>query len=193
MKQNRETNHSVLFLKEWVKRPLDVAAISPSSQHLAKLISSEITNETGPVLELGPGTGVFTERLLKNGVSTDNLFLLEKSETFAKHLKEQFPKVAIVNGDASQFTHQTLGSEQKFGAAVSGMGLLSMPNDIVKSILQNIYDNMVDGGALYQFTYSWKCPIPTVLMEELNLEAQKTGRVLFNLPPATVFKITKKR
>ena len=52
------------FLRSWVGNPLRVGAIAPSGVSLAQLITSEISEESGPVLELGAGTGVFTRALL---------------------------------------------------------------------------------------------------------------------------------
>ena len=53
----------VTFLRGWVCDPLRITAIAPSSLALAHLITSEISADNVPVIELGPGTGVFTRRL----------------------------------------------------------------------------------------------------------------------------------
>src|SRR2546427_320625 len=54
----------LLFFRALACNPRSVGAIAPSGANLASLITSEITAASGPVLELGPGTGVFTEALL---------------------------------------------------------------------------------------------------------------------------------
>lgn len=53
------------FFLSWMSAPRRVGAIAPSGAALADLITREITATTGPVLELGPGTGAFTYKLIK--------------------------------------------------------------------------------------------------------------------------------
>jgi len=47
------------FSLSWIRNPLRVAAVAPSGPAVAALMTQEITAETGPVIELGPGTGPF--------------------------------------------------------------------------------------------------------------------------------------
>ena len=53
------------FLKEFLTRKNQVGAVAPSSKYLTKkmLGGLELVN-ADVVIELGPGTGVFTERLI---------------------------------------------------------------------------------------------------------------------------------
>ena len=53
-------NDFLSFFLSWMSAPRRVGAIAPSGAALADLITREITASTGPVLELGPGTGAFT-------------------------------------------------------------------------------------------------------------------------------------
>jgi len=56
-----------VFFRAWIRDPLRVGAVAPSGRGLAGLITSEITLASAPILELGPGTGVFTRALLARG------------------------------------------------------------------------------------------------------------------------------
>ena len=67
----------LLFFRALACNPRSVGAIAPSGANLASLITSEITAASGPVLELGPGTGVFTEAMLERGVRESDLTLIE--------------------------------------------------------------------------------------------------------------------
>jgi phospholipid N-methyltransferase len=49
-----------LFGREWLRSPLSVGAVAPSSARLADAMSQGLTATCGPVLELGLGTRVFT-------------------------------------------------------------------------------------------------------------------------------------
>jgi phospholipid N-methyltransferase len=66
----------LFFLRAWTCHPLRVAAIAPSGTALAELITREIAPTCGAVLELGPGTGVFTRALLARGVREEDLTLV---------------------------------------------------------------------------------------------------------------------
>ncbi|MEM6677298.1 MAG: rRNA adenine N-6-methyltransferase family protein [Pseudomonadota bacterium] len=182
---------TAVFLREWARNPLEVAAISPSSTGLACLITSEISALTGPVLEIGPGTGAFTKQLLAKKVPAENLTLLEKNPVFSQTLEREFPKVRVVRGDAAKTDLRALSSQRPYGAVVSGLGLLSMSPGTVARILRNVFRSLSEDGAFYQFTYGPRCPVPGRLRLALGLDAQTLGRVWWNCPPAAVYRITR--
>ncbi len=63
------------FFLAWIAAPGRVGAIAPSGDALAELITREIGSTTGAVVELGPGTGAITYKLLKRGVRQKILLL----------------------------------------------------------------------------------------------------------------------
>ncbi len=64
------------FFRAWLAEPLRVAAVAPSGRALAKIMTAEISPQSGPVIELGPGTGAFTRTLIQRGVSEEDLVLV---------------------------------------------------------------------------------------------------------------------
>lgn len=68
-----KTADAFLFFRAWLSAPLRVASVTPSGRALSSLMTVEISAQTGIVIEVGPGTGVFTEALLKRGVAEENL------------------------------------------------------------------------------------------------------------------------
>jgi phospholipid N-methyltransferase len=48
------------------------------------------------------------------------------------------------------------------------------------------------GAAMYQFTYMTKCPIEPEILERHNLRAERIGSAMFNLPPASVYRLSKR-
>lgn len=178
------------FFKEWANAPVKVAAIAPSSPALAQLITRDIGPHTGPVLELGPGTGVFTRALLAQGVPQDQLALIELNPRFAAQLVKDFPKAQVHCASATALTGMTL-FPNGVGAVVSGLGLLNMRPAMVRDIVGGLLNHLRLGGALYQFTYGRKCPVPAAAMAEFDLKAELLGRIYRNLPPASVFRISR--
>jgi phosphatidylethanolamine/phosphatidyl-N-methylethanolamine N-methyltransferase len=180
------------FLRAWLKNPLRIASITPSSRSLARLITCEIDQETGRVIELGPGTGVFTSLLLERGICEENLVLIEQHAEFAAMLRQRYPAASISTLDASRIRHHPM-SEEKFGAAISGLPLLSMPPRKIIAILVGIFRVMNEGGKFYQFTYGPRCPVPRRILDRLGLKAVCIGWTTHNIPPAAVYRISKRR
>lgn len=180
------------FARAWLRAPLKVGAIVPSGPVLAKAITSEISASTGKVLELGPGTGVFTRALLARGVSSENLTLLEYDPKLAKLLSERFPDVRVVSACATKLNSLGLYDQNGVNAIVSGLPLLSMPKATIYSILDGAFSQLRNGGAVYQFTYRPLCPVPRKVMRELDLKSICTSFSMRNFPPAWVFAIRKR-
>lgn len=187
------TRDVFLFFRALASNPWTVGAIAPSGPNLANLITSEITAASGPVLELGPGTGIFTEALLARGVRENDLTLIEYGSDFMRLLQMRFPKARVLWMDASWIISHDLFKEQPFGVVVSGLPLLNMSPKKVMAILTGAFSNMKSGGAFYQFTYGMQCPISKSHLNRLGLKATCMGRVLLNVPPASVYRITRRK
>ena len=184
--------HDVLpFFRAWISDPLRVASIFPSSRTLAQLITSEIDAACGRVLELGPGTGVFTRALLRQGLRQSDLTLVETGAEFARMLERRFPDAQVLRMDAARLGPLDL-EDSPFGAIVSGLPLLSMSPRKIMSILAGSFAHLREGGAFYQFTYSPRCPVSGRILDRLGLRATPIGRALFNMPPASVYRITRR-
>ncbi|MDQ6436430.1 methyltransferase domain-containing protein [Mesorhizobium sp. LHD-90] len=181
----------VRFFRSWVSAPMRVAAVAPSGPVLARLITQEISPRDGPVLELGPGTGVFTRALLARGVPESDLTLIEFGSEFAKLLALRFPQARVISLDAARLAQAGLFEPGSVGVAVSGLPLLSMPLDKVEAILAGVFAVLKPGGALYQFTYGPRCPVPPAILGRNGLQATRTGWALRNIPPATVYRISR--
>uniref|UniRef100_A0A8J7VV04 Phospholipid methyltransferase n=1 Tax=Coralloluteibacterium stylophorae TaxID=1776034 RepID=A0A8J7VV04_9GAMM len=185
-------NEQLSFLCNRVIAPRRVAAIAPSSRALAALITRGISAADAPVLELGAGTGVFTRRLVAVGVPQDQLVLVESGPGFARRLRHEFPSSRVLQMDAARLGGLDLFAGTGAGAVVSGLPLLSMSSLQVARILKGAFSQLRDGGAFYQFTYGPGCPVPRAVLERYGLRARLVGRTFANLPPAAVFRISRK-
>ncbi len=153
-------------------------------------MTRDVAAETGSVIELGPGTGVFTAELLRRGVAEQDITLVELNPRFAKLLRRRFAKAQIMEMNAAKLYTTPLLTAPRVGAVLSGLGLPAMSTEQVTNILLGVFRYLKPGGAMYQFTYGPRCPVPAAILESLNLEAKRMGGTLFNLPPATVYRIT---
>ncbi|MFT4183521.1 MAG: methyltransferase domain-containing protein [Rhizobium sp.] len=181
----------VQFFRSWVSDPMRVAAIAPSGERLARLMTQEIEPVGGPVLELGPGTGVFTRALLTRGIAESDLTLIEFGEEFAVQLRGRFPQARVVRMDAAELAECGLFADAPFGAVVSGLPLLSMPPEKVAAIVGGAFATLRPDGAFYQFTYGPRCPVPRSILNRLGLKATRIGGTVRNIPPAGVYRISR--
>ncbi len=180
-----------LFLKHWAKTPLRTASLTPSSRALASIMASEISSDTGSVLELGPGTGVFTKAVMAKGIPQANIILVELNKAFAALLKERYPQAQTLQISAADLAQIRPMHAGKIGAVLCGIGLPSLPREQVHDILDGAFNLLKPGGAFYQFTYGLWCPIPETILKPLGLQAEKIGATWRNFPPASVYRIAR--
>jgi phospholipid N-methyltransferase len=185
-------NDFLSFFLSWMSSPRRVGAIAPSGAALAELITREISATTGPILELGPGTGAFTYKLLKRGVRPQDLTLIEYGSDFTKLLQMRFPGARVLWMDASRLASERLYDGAPVGAVVSGLPLLTMSTRKVISIVSGAFSYLRPGGAFYQFTYGMSCPIPRPVLDRLGLRATLVDRAFLNVPPAAVYRLTRR-
>jgi phosphatidylethanolamine/phosphatidyl-N-methylethanolamine N-methyltransferase len=184
-------NDFIGFFRAWISDPKRVSAVAPSSQTLARLITSEVKPSDGPIIELGPGTGAFTKALLQRGVAESDLLLIEYGSDFMRLLQQRFPRARVLWMDAAQLTRYDRFIAPA-GAVVSGLPLLSMTPRKVMAILTGAFRHMREGGTFYQFTYGVGCPVPRTILDRLGLKASLVGRTALNVPPASVFRIRRR-
>ncbi len=186
---------SLTFLRAWIRHPRRIGALAPSGPALARLMTSQINHSRGPVIELGPGTGVFTRALLARGLPSHRLALIEANPVFASALGARYPGTRVFSIDAAQLGHTpSLFGDEKAGAVISGLPLLSMPAAQVAAIVRGVFDgHLRSDGEFYQFTYGPRCPLPVSLLDALDLEAVRIGSALLNLPPASVYRIGRRQ
>jgi phospholipid N-methyltransferase len=179
------------FIRSWIADPFRVAAVAPSGEALARLMTRDILPAEGAVLELGPGTGAFTRALIARGVRESDLTLVEFGEEFAGILQERFPDARVLQMDAARLGKHDLFPGQVVSAVVSGLPILSMPPRKMMAILSGAFSYLGPAGSFYQFTYGPRCPVPKPILDRMGLKAERIGGTVRNLPPASVYRISR--
>ena len=173
------------FLRQWLRAPLTVGAIAPSSETLARAMVTAASPLRGPVLELGAGTGVFTRALLRSGLSSTDLHVVECVPEFAATLQLRFPKVDVIVADAAELDRKRL--PRPVDVVVSGLPLRAMRTNQVERIVGNAFTCATDDARFVQFSYGVRCPVPATVRARLGIEARRVAWVGWNLPPASVW------
>lgn len=181
---------TVTFFRQLRRRPRNTGAILPSGPVLAKTMAQAINPALdGPILELGPGTGVFTKALLERGIAPERLVLIEFNPDFVTFLKKRFPQVTVINASAFDLTR--LWKEHNFPAIagiVSGLPLLNFPKALGGQLIADSLDLLQPGGSYVQFTYAQRPSVPAPAGAKVSL----LKRVWLNVPPASVWVYQKK-
>jgi len=180
---------TVRFFAAWLRNPIATAAIYPSGVSLARLITHQIQTDSGPIIELGPGTGVFTRAMLDRGVDARDLILIEFNPDFVSLLRKRFPQATVILADATQLLHLGLVEPGSCQCVISGLGLLAMSNEQVEGVLRGSFHYLAQAGAFYQFTYAMRCPVKADILEKFGLKSEEIGRSFRNIPPASVHKL----
>ncbi len=172
------------FLRALIARPKKVGAIAPSSPALAQAIAAQIDPLAGPVLEVGPGTGIITEAILARGVPPAHLTLIEYDEDFARHNAARFAGVHVIQGDAAQLEQTLAGRETVlFGAIVSGIPLLNFPAPWRQGYMEGLAARLAPGAPLIQFSYGTHAPV----VPPPGHSVVRAAMVWANFPPARVW------
>lgn len=176
----------VKFFKGWLHRPRAVGSIIPTSSITAKRMASVIDATSGlPVLELGPGTGVITKAILARGVKPKDLYAIEYSPEFVRHLRHNHPGVNVIEGDAFNLD-ETLGdmADATFDSVISGVPLLNFPVAQRVRYIEQILDRLPRGRPVVQLTYGPKSPVPA---GRGNYTVEHFRFVLRNIPPTQLW------
>jgi phosphatidylethanolamine/phosphatidyl-N-methylethanolamine N-methyltransferase len=182
-----------VFLRTWLTRPMRTGAVAPSSNALARLITRDIEADGGPVIELGPGTGAFTRCILAKGLPECDLTLVENSPNFTALLRQRYPTAQLLEMDVTRMRHGDLPwQDMQAQAVISGLPLLTMGLRAQWNVVGACMQSLRPGAALYQFTYMAKCPIAPQILSRLGLRAERIGSSMFNVPPASVYRISQR-
>ncbi|WP_420567767.1 class I SAM-dependent methyltransferase [Thalassovita sp.] len=172
-----------VFLGQMIRRPTEVVAIAPSSATVARAMTKGLENTTGPIVEIGPGTGSFTKAILDRGVAPERLTLMEMNPVFCQTLREKFPGVTVLNRPAQEIAQIGLTN---INTVISGVPVLARPQ-IQREVVGRALRVMAPGGEFVQITYSPNAPVSDQMQAELGISVEKRATVWANLPPARVF------
>lgn len=177
------------FIRQYIKNPRTVGAIAPSSEKLAyKMVEDINFFNTSCIVEYGPGTGVFTEKILSKKKNSTIFIAIEYNTEFYNILKNRFkhePNFILINDSAENLKeYLNKYNINKVDYIVSGLPFASLPASMSKTILSVTKDVLKDKGEFITFQYSlFKMNLFKTYFGQI-----KRKKVILNLPPAYVLK-----
>lgn len=187
MSQVTEVKESELFFRQWLRSPKSMGSILPSSLALARAVASGVAWQPGQtVVELGAGTGAISQGLLERGIPSESIMMIELDESLYDYLRNRFPGVRVVHGDATRMSEIVAEQEiEHVSTVVSGLPMVNMPFEFQRAIITESLKAMKRKGGILQYSYSPIRPIPA---KKLGVKAEVVRFVMRNVPPATVWR-----
>ncbi len=186
VKVARRFDAELRFFKGWVDKPKLVGTLVPTASVTARRMASVVDVNSGrPVLELGPGTGAITREILKLGVKPQNLFSIEYSSEFVRHLVRDYPGVNFIHGDAFDLA-ACLGDKcsWRFDSVISGIPLLNFPVSRRVRYVEQLLDLLPEGRPIVQVTFGPHSPVPP---GGGNYNVTRFDFIIRNFPPAMLW------
>ena len=173
------------FIARLVTQPKTIGAVAPSSRALANAMAAQIDiRNEGPILELGPGTGVATAALIARGADPERITAIEYDPHFVRLIAQRFAHVHVIQGDAFDLAKSLDGPRAElFIGAISGVPLLNYTMERRQIFLAGVLSHLKPGAPYVQFSYGRRCPV----MPPQGVSVEQAAFILFNLPPARVW------
>lgn len=186
---------SLRFLPQFLAHPGVVGAVAPSSQRLARRMVEWIDwGGVSAVVEYGPGTGIFTERILSEIEPGTRFFGIEMNPNFFAGVQRRFPGVQFYNDSVENV--ETLCERQGIegvDAIVCGLPWASFSEDAQAKCMDATMRVLRPGGQFVTFAYSHGLALPAGRrfkrkLHELFGSVEYSATVWLNLPPAFVYR-----
>lgn len=185
-------SEQAMFRRRLIRNPRQISAIAPSSRHLGDAMAEGFGPASGDLVEFGPGTGSLSRALLRAGVPPHRLTLFELDGELVDFLRATLPSGVTVHNAPAQAAPDLMQGRRVDGV-VSGLPLLSLPGAVRSDVMRAAFDMLAPGAPMVQFTYGARAPVPSDTIAALGLQVERGRRVLFNLPPARIYRFRQRR
>jgi phospholipid N-methyltransferase len=194
---------SALFLSQSMRSLPETASLFPSSRFLAAALLRKIDfGAAFVIVELGMGTGAITKQILRRLGPRTELYGVDVNPCFVSHVRRRirdsrfYPILGRAECLSSLLGERGVG---RVDAIVSSLGLTSMAPEQRSKILRQAAEHLGPNGLLTQYQYV-QVSCKSRLLASLGVcqfaEREFLGRyfrevsserVLWNVPPATVY------
>jgi phospholipid N-methyltransferase len=180
------------FVEAFIREPLSVGSFWPSSPDLSRAVVAGCDFKPGDtVVELGPGTGAFTELLLERLHGRGRLLAMEISDTNVAELRRRFPHCELIHDSAEHLPKYL--PDRRAKCIISGLAWGNMLPALQDRIFDAMLESLTPDGQFVAFAYVHASWFPTSrrfrrrLLENFK-RVEKPPIIWRNLPPAYVYR-----
>lgn len=186
------------YIKQFLRDPKSTGSITPSNEELSELVTDTARlGEMGTVIELGPGTGVFTEKILEKKNPETLFFAIEINPEFCEATKSRCPSATVYRDSAENMKKYL----EQHGADSCDCIISSLPwavfdHGTQDRLLDVIWNVLKPGGRMITFSYSVSIMVPNArrfrsILRNKFTNVVKSKTVWSNFPPAFVYSAEK--
>lgn len=194
----------IVFYGEALKSAQQVGAFSATSRAVAEAVVRPIVRRGEPlrVLEVGAGTGVVSQAILRRLGPGDHLDVCEVNPKFARLLREQFEGRPGATVAIHELDVEELARDVPYDAVVSTLPLMNFAPEKVERVFARMLGMLRPDGVLTYYDY-WakhlRCLVTTEAAERRRMKAVlrvtqafldrhefETHVIPWNVPPAKV-------
>jgi phospholipid N-methyltransferase len=183
------------FTWAFVRNPGRVGALCPSGRWLAQaVISGADLGAAETVVELGPGTGAFTRKIVERMGRQTKYLGIELDPAAMRILRSAFPELHFHEDSAARLGHYlNLHGRRHADYIISGLPFANMPATIQRQIMEQVVAAMAPHSRFTTFAYlgghlTAKGRSFRKLLQELFGTVETSPPILRNLPPAFVYR-----
>ncbi len=180
------------MILQFLKEPKHIGALCASSKSLGSAMMRNIgITDAEYIAEIGPGGGVFTEKILALKQKEAHFFAIEINSYYARKLQEKFQGIEVENKNANRLPSIMRNRKIKsLDVVISGIPWSLLKDKEQDILLKNIHRSLRVGG--YFSTFAYMLPTPKALLFKKKLckyfsEVTTSDVVWKNLPPAFVY------
>lgn len=179
------------FIRQFWKEKKMIGAMAPSSRFLAaKMVKVIDFKSANVIIELGPGTGVFTKELLKNMHPEAKLFAFELNDTFFEILKKDLSddRLILIH-DSAEKMQDYLNDHgiDKADVVISALPLSVFSDNLRDAVLDASNNCLKENGQYVQFQYS----LYSKKHIKKRFRKMSIDFTALNLPPAFIYSCKK--
>ena len=202
--------NQLVFLKQFGGQFETTGSLLPSSRFLAKAVTRYLAQRGDTpirVLECGPGTGAFTDQIVRHLRPGDQFDLVELNEAFVDVLQKRLATESHWQAVAEQtkihqLPLQDFSDEAPYDFIISGLPHVNFPPSVVETITDSYFRLLKPGGTLSYFEYLYIRPlkkivtagatrqkihaVDRILAGHLQRHRLRRDTVFLNVPPAWV-------
>jgi phospholipid N-methyltransferase len=190
--RSRWRDHA-LILGHFLRHPGTVGTVAPSSARLARqMVHALDPRQPQTVVELGPGTGAFTEAIVPRLGPAGRFLAVEVEPAFVEQLHLRFPAIDVACASAERLRELT--QQRGLGQVdhiVSGLPFASLPSATSRGVLDAIQQVLRPGGTFttFQYVHSYVVPRAVAFRRDVTNRmgsGPAKSLVVWNIPPAFV-------
>lgn len=148
------------------------------------------------VVELGPGTGAITEKIMDKISQNCTFFALEINPAFVKIVEKKYPQ-AVVYSDSAVNIKKYLEKHkiQQCDTIISSLPWTFFDQQTQSEIFGSVYNSLSSGGKMITYSYLHGLFVPSGkrFKRLLNSHFPKVKKKIVwkNIPPAVVYECSK--